>query len=132
MTVDGSVTPVEFTLAGLPSQDYRVERFALYMEDATNWTDTDFGDLTALANGLQLVSGSTELVNIQDNIDLTMFFSDFVQAEFLDSSLAQHALFRSDLENPVRVPLADGIKWVVRDDLTGLTNLRAAALIFLL
>lgn len=131
LDVDGSVTPVEFTLAGLPAQDFRLERLSLYIEDGANFTDTDFGAIGALANGLQIMSGSQEVVNFQDNIDLMLFFTNFQQAEFLDTSNQQHVVLRIDLENPVKIPQADGLKIVVRDDLTGLTNLRAFAVLFL-
>ena len=78
MSVDGSSSNVtyKFTASGNVS----IGRLILYMETATAMADDEFGDATALVNGIDVICHTTTLVNWKDNIDILSTMFDYIDA----------------------------------------------------
>ena len=137
MTVDGSVTAVDFqfTLAG--ALIYYVDSLTIFMNDPGTATAANFGSLGApLTNGVQIdaqQAGTTGLINIQNiqsNIDLAQVFAidgapGLVTGGFFDSG----DYFLGRLKFPVPLVLygafTDFFRVRIRDDLTGITDFQA-------
>jgi hypothetical protein len=133
MDVNGSVTPVVFTIAPPSGVVWYVFELGITIEDSGTNKYNDFGGIAGgLTNGLlieQVVnSTSYTLTNAQTNKDLVETFSDhFFKGQstaFINSS----NFFTGKVE--LRTPLtlvgdnSDEIKVTVRDNLTGLNLLR--------
>ena len=75
MAVNGAVTPVSFSYIVPANKRLLVSRLMLFMQSATAMASDDFGDQTALTNGVFVSVGNQLSVTWKDNIDLatTMF-----------------------------------------------------------
>jgi hypothetical protein len=136
MNVNGSITPVKFSLAPTVGLTYFVESISLLLSDVGTMDYGDFGSIAgALANGL-LFSVKTkgniyQITNVVDNMDLALNF----KSDALAGAGAAATGYFNDVDffvgniifdNPIilKNSNADEIYAEVRDNLTGIDNLR--------
>jgi hypothetical protein len=129
MNVDGSVTPVVFSIAPPAGEVWRIYSWDLYIEDAGSFDAASWGNGITLTNGLMPILNingtdydmlefgiktSGELSSICDGIQHLTFGAgnEIVTAEWDFINSGQY----------VRLTENDSIKLVVRDDLTNLVN----------
>lgn len=123
MGVDGSETPVSFTVAAPASRILLATRILIYMEASGNFVSTSFMNLAALANGVRISVGGVEIANWQDNIDAICVMFDLSNAGTAFSnerrSLAgRWTLTRSTGSGPLRVESGENAEFLIRDDLS--------------
>lgn len=80
LCVDGSVTPVVFSVSPPPGQHLEVGRFLLYMRGTANFDDTKFMHLDALTNGIEIKINSQLITTWLDNIDIIIDMFDLTSA----------------------------------------------------
>lgn len=75
MRVNGSTTPVEFTINADPNRDYYIKVISVYIADA-GASLNEFGNLSALTNGVSFTykNDNIGLVTIQDEIQTNLDF----------------------------------------------------------
>lgn len=136
MAVNGSGTAAEYEYAPTAGQVHYLESLSLFINDNGSITPGKFGNLSALSNGLMIevkTNGTTvELMNMQDNMDITLLFGSF---NSLDASTG-YFNGEKTLEvnwkpnNPIKLngDDSDFVRATVRDNLSQLTYLRIAHL----
>lgn len=80
MAVDGSSTPVTFSFTPPAGKDFELSRVILYLETSTAMDSIEFGNISALANGVQINADGETITNWQDNIDMLTDMFDLAQA----------------------------------------------------
>lgn len=70
MGVNGAVTPVIFSYAPPANRKLVAGRLLGYLEMAGNFDSVKFGDLAALANGVEIWADGKLIANWQDNVDI--------------------------------------------------------------
>lgn len=133
MNVNGSVTPVNFDFTPA-SGAYYVEQISFFIQDTGTQGMADFGALAALTNGLLIKTKSNGIENdwqnLKDNIDLAMTFHEHaillaaVSTGFLNSNDFFLGAFQFDNPITLKFSTSDFFRATVRDNLTGINNLR--------
>lgn len=80
MGIDGSGGDVTFSTGPPVGKNLEVARMMVYMEAGGNFTSTNFMNLAALTNGVQIIADGTVLTNWQDNIDIAEDMFDLSNA----------------------------------------------------
>lgn len=133
-TAVGSLgSPVVFSYTVPAGQAWRLHTLNLTMIDSGEAIPTSFGSIGGLVNGLLIeytTGGNTyTLANLKDNLDLvTEFRASFNQTSNA-ALLATNDVFIGFREVKPSVVLREGdvVRATVRDDISGLDNLRIAA-----
>lgn len=136
MAVNGSGTPVTFSIAPTSSEIWYVQSVCLTLLDSGAMDYNKFGAITALTNGLIFeikVDGSTTAVcNAQDNMQLMGNFHDSPftvnsTAGFLSSSDVFMGQMIFEPPFVLKATDSDVLQFRVRDNLTAIDYLRVFA-----
>ena len=128
LAVNGSSTPVEFTHTAVGYQV--IGRMLLYLSASTAMQDTEFGDLTALSNGVDIVANGVVIANWKDNIDILTMMFDYMNAgkEFGKDGrvlAGRWTLYKAhDSSDGIGLAHGEVFKAVVNDNLAGLDLFR--------
>lgn len=133
MAVDGSVTPVIYTMRG-GTTPLDIVRMLITMSDDSPMDDGTFGGLDSLTNGLvfRVVDGYQKTVfNFKNNSDIKQFCYDVEYADKAPAGLyglsSRIAFGGQHTHGTVfRVSNNSRIQWIVQDDLRGLLSLKVA------
>ena len=135
MDVNGSGTPVEFVLEGLENERLYLSQLNLYIEDSSNFDSGNFGGISGLTNGLQIVVDDgvlpVEILNIKDNAQIAAVFPVLQKDDALKNNDRQH-MFASSNPSDAQVIVDDTIKVIIQDNLTGLDVLRISATVIII
>jgi len=146
MNVDGTV-PKEFISGPVPGEIWIVDYITLIVLDAGDMLPTNFGSLAGLANGLQVFSNMAPLLplgplverqstNLKDNLDILQCFAGSkpgssgigpVDDGFLNT--VDYISGRLSYDGGEFVLIGDNgdhLGFRVRDDLSGIDNMRAS------
>ena len=127
--VDGSTTPVKFWLE-CTTGVIELHRLIVYVQDAGNFSATDYGTIATLANGVEvqtLNSGGTLLSHFDHTIKSNAewaahcFDIDYISFGTGDNSMAVRWTF-SKGGHPIILQRGEQFAVTVNDDLTGLTT----------
>lgn len=136
MNVDGSITPVRFSITPPPGNVYRIAKFMMYIQD-TGTFDTGFwGNNITMVNGIQFITTrggvdrevlkhpirtSGDLAELTFNVRHENFGSgdEFLVSEWKIAELGQ--FFRLDGDNN------DSFSVTINDDLTNLNHQQVMA-----
>ncbi len=132
LAVNGSVTPVVFSLAPATESGWHVTGIMFELTDATAMDDTLFGGVTALTKGVVVRKKDgtyKNLFTLRSNADFQVTCQT---TSYADKAGAGSYGFRAykdfSIQHGVVVSLdgatADELEIIVQDDLTGLTNFR--------
>lgn len=137
MDVDGSVTPVDFTI-GPPSGEIWFPSFvSIVIEDSGTIDPAEFGSLPTLTNGfkiIQKVNGTEhELVNIKKNFGLTFQFMSGNSFAGVGAGWLNTGNLFTGLHKVEPMMILDGLngdEFIARvsDNLTGLNELHMGAI----
>ena len=127
-TVDGSTTPVIFSLGPPAGQKWYVLEFGVVIQDGGNNNPDRYGALSELTNGTtfnQYVNSVTYLFkNLKNNLDIVGSFGDHGFRGTSNAFLNSNNFYtgKVELRQPVTLDgdLGDEIRVVVNDNLTGL------------
>ena len=138
MAVDGSSTPVEFTItpSGLTSgMEWDMTRVMITITDSTVMDDAKFGGISALTNGVYLRMDNTHsqnLMNIKTNEDWRLRAYDLEYSDKAPSGsygLGARKTYAGQSKSGVTIRLSeatdDELKFIIQDDLTGLDTFYA-------
>lgn len=133
LRVDGSATPVQFSIAPADPDIYRLDSLRLTLVTSAAIELTQFGNVAALADGilLQVYKDATLEHDVLGGIPLRSH--NDIAALFDLRIFEQVASFtlvaELDLASPIRLEGADmeSLRVTVQDDLTGLVRARLAA-----
>ena len=132
MTVDGSVTPVEFMIGPPAGEIWYIFELGVEISDQGNNTITSFGAINAgLTNGLDIEQHVDSVdylfVNLKTNLDIVSVFSDHSFRGQANSFLNSTNFYAGKVELRQAVTLVgddgDEIRFIVNDDLEGLDTL---------
>lgn len=129
MTVDGSTTPVEFSLTPPSGKKWFISRVIISMED-TNMSWKKFGSLTPLTNGVSasflLDSVSHDLLDgatFKENASFTKYCYDAeINTDTTDILRARWTFSKSGTFIELRNNTSDKIAVTINDDLTSLDS----------
>jgi len=130
LTVKGDITPVEFTLEDLPTQDFLLQRVTFLIGAEELVTLDQFGNIAALANGVLFsANGDTPAITaevpIQTNGDAILISSN-VELETISFAAVAATLiygtwdFTETYNENAPIILNKDLKIIVQDDLTGM------------
>lgn len=128
MAVNGSVAPVDFEyeITGLTNAKW-IRSFIDLQDGAQNFDPEDFGALTALTNGVDIivVKGGIETVmeNWKTNMDISMTMYNF-DSPFKIGAYIGRWTITSDIGSPITLNPGDKVILRVNDDLSGLDAFR--------
>ena len=136
MDIDGSVTPIDFTIGPPSGEVWFCTYFGIVIEDSGTIDPAEFGALPTLTNGFKLIQkiNGTEhtMANLKENIGITLQFTagnSFagVGAGWLNTGNLYTGLHMFD--PPLTLDNTNGDQLIarVRDDLTGLNELHMGA-----
>lgn len=138
MAVNGSITPVVFTMKPLPKHKWIVQECLYHMMDASAFHDDKFGSLGALTKGLAFKQHTNIFLNaalIKQNRDFAFItdkyqytnqgnpsgvFGLLVSGVFLETGKGGAVLLNAEIRN-------DRLEIIVQDNLTGLDSIKAFA-----
>jgi hypothetical protein len=131
MAVNGSSTPVVFTIAPASGKLWRIVSLTAVLEDAGSVLSTTFGAITALTNGVlieSVLSSTTRAVsNLKNNADFVGLLHEHAVGGTVDGWFGTADIYIGTLSFKVPFRLSgtagDKLQVTVRDDLTGLTLL---------
>jgi len=131
MNVDGSVTPVEFSVDSDVTYDIFLTKIIIHIKD-NGITLGKFGGLTALTNGFELIAKHDGT-----NIEIATFYAnvgfvysgdtwEFLDGPFQSPDVDDLFVVHYDLATPLRIKKnsTDELRAVVNDDLTGITEIQ--------
>lgn len=129
LAVNGLSTPVIFSFGPTSGLFYYITSLSLFFNDPGSDSD-EFGALSALTNGLKIAidinSTEYEIVNFKQNKYITMFFLDNGSTRD-DGIINETSSYIGGYKFPYPIMLNgnnnDKIKAVVRDNISGLSNL---------
>jgi hypothetical protein len=136
MTIDGSVTPVEFTLEDLPETDFLLQRVT-FLIGADSIVELDqFGGIAALANGVLFAANQDTVevkaeATIQTNGDAILISSN-VELEAIAFAAVQASAvygtwdFTETYNDHAPIILNKDLKIVIRDNLTGVSYFKVS------
>lgn len=134
MNVDGSVTPVIFSLRADPELDFEVDvtRIIMHITDNTAMDDNRFGGLDALTRGIVLrrVDGSFQnIFNVKTNGEMGELAFDKVYDDKAPSGffgMTSRLTFAGSNKIGVAIRLGpdEDLQLIIQDDLTGLETFR--------
>ncbi len=138
LNVDGSVTPVEYTVAPVGSDVLYLSGISIWLEDKGTWVKDAFGALPGLTNGVLFELGRdttfTSLGNFQNNFDIASSFNGGQAISLKDISGEIAIIGTQPLEQKRYIRLDgsnnDSIRITVRDDLIGLDNFSLKAMMW--
>jgi hypothetical protein len=138
MNINGSSTPVNFDWNPGSGETWYLESISLFIADVGLSSSTNFGGLATLTNGLELRvrSGGTEylVLSSKSNMDLICQYSADSMippaAGYIENSDAYLGTFRFSIPIRVANSTSDYVRGRVRDNLSGLNNLRMYAKIW--
>ena len=128
MNVDGSSTPVDYKYTVPAGKSLTLERILFYMDDATAFSPTTFGGISALTNGVDVIIAGSTIVNWKENEDIVCTCFDFVGYPNFgkeSSSGAGRWTMRRSFGEPLIVRAGEEVIFRISDNLTGLTHFRA-------
>lgn len=135
LDVDGSTTPVVFSLAGSGMVPIDVTRIMITMQTVTTPDLASFGDITALGDGIVLrrVDGDIRNIwNIKRNMDFAnlaydlQFYSSIGQGA--DGLTCRYTFAGQDKHGvAVRLEYGESLQLIIQDNLTGLSQFRIIA-----
>lgn len=135
MDVDGSVTPVNFDFAPSAGEVFYLENITFGLDDTGTATPIKYGNETALANGVEIIfhlDGSDySVLTLKNNGDISLAFNNGV-AQFEGGKFMNFTkgfIAKMDFATDITLNGDDGdyVRFVIQDDLSGLTFQRAAA-----
>jgi len=132
MTVDGSVTPVDFTYTVSGFSPARWVRNFIDLEDGNQtFLPENFGAISgSLMNGVEIIvlkdGVETILETWKTNMDISMTCYDFTQPYRSGSYIGRWTI-TSDLGSPITLFPNNGVIIRINDDLTGLDTFRFRA-----
>lgn len=150
MTVDGSVTEVEFSIDSIVDRDIFIRSISILIGDGGAPALNKFGALTALTNGVEIVYATKDSGDfiIHDGIKSNLEFirigvdtagvgtgTDAFLADVSGGGTEKSYMPIIDLQETFGLPFGmklrangeDKLKFIVRDDLTGLTTFNIIA-----
>jgi hypothetical protein len=133
MNVNGSVTPQVFSFSPAANLTYYINKLHIVLADGGTPDVTDFGNGTALTNGLlfeSVVNGSANtLFNVLDNGDISLMFIDHFSSPSGWLNNADLFLGSYNFNMPITLNQlnSDLLRVTVRDNITGLDAFRIAA-----
>ena len=126
MTVDGSVTPVEFYIQPQTNETYMIARWMLYIQDTKGFNITSFGANGTLVNGLEIQMNGQNILDytIKSNGDIAGLSYDMEVYTFGndDDVLVARWSFYKAGQN-VRLTDSDRLSVIVNDDLTTISSI---------
>ena len=129
LNVNGSVTPVEFTLEDLTSEKFILTRIDFLISCGTSVDLNLFGSIAALVNGIDFAINGT--VTFKNNGDILLFVTDAgtevgkiegVDAAFINGHWDTLKSFQNGL-----VCVRDNFKITVNDNLSAIDYFRISA-----
>lgn len=135
-TSDGSTTPVIYSLYNPSNVPIDVNRIMIKMVTDTVPNFTEFGDLTALTNGIVLRKKYADgtyhnIFNARNNSEFALLSYDYVTFLATNPAQGQNGLtvrftFNGQDKHGVVIRLAQGesLEMLVQDNLTGLTDMK--------
>lgn len=132
MNVNGAVTPVEFTSSFVEDKIF-LKEIGFFILDNGTTTPSEFGNITALSNGLKIEIKSQgniyQFQNLKDNMDIVNTFTTNpilpgTASGFLNNNDLYSGSFIFDIPIVLSSSTNDYIKFIVRDDLTQIDFLR--------
>ena len=141
LSVDGSVTPVEFALrGGTPAEDalaieFDITRIVIQCKTSSAGALNFFGNIARLTNGLlfRRVDGSVQnIFNVKDNGGLANLSFDFsfytASGHGTDGFVCRISFAGQDkMGVALRIGAGEDLQFIVQDDLTSLTSLYVVA-----
>ena len=131
MTVDGSGGDVTFRVAAPANTLWVADTIVLMIQDNTGWNSGDFVGRAALANGLRIrlrdLNGATNLWgwNLKDNTDLMEKLPLRTITDFANGQTVAIWELKASDDMGFHVTDNEVLEFLVRDDLTSLTKMRA-------
>lgn len=126
LAVDGSA-PVTFSYTPPAGFNFLAVRLMTYIEALTAFGSDEFGDISTLANGVQINAAGVGLTNWKDNIDIVAEMYDFSRNAFgkADKLLVSRWTFTRDTYG-IRILVPDGQSFdaIIQDDLSSLVIFR--------
>lgn len=136
--VNGSVTPVNFDFAPASGEKFYIEQLIFAIDDGGNAPPTAYGGIAGgLPNGVQVIlhlnGVDYEMVNLKNNSDILMTFSESIQVEggsFLNFSkgFAGRVNFATNIT--LDGTLGDYIRMRIRDNLSKIDYQRSGIQVF--
>jgi len=128
MKVDGSGSPIDFEYEITGSSSAKLYRSFIDLSDgAQNFNPDNFGALTALTNGVDIivVKDGFEIIieNWKTNMDISMTMYDFTSPFKLGAYIGRWTIGK-DVGSPLTLFPGDKIIVRIKDDLTGLDSFR--------
>jgi len=136
LNVNGSVTPVVFTVAPPSGQVWYLKNLVAYIDDNGTGTPDQFGNIATLTNGclLQIERNSTtyNIVNLATNTGISSSFHEKTSdiTDFISGNNTFFGAFPLSPSITLNGTLSDKIKMTIRDDLTGLNYFRLSTIIW--
>jgi len=131
MAVDGSGgSPQTFSYTPPTPYDFAFVRLMLFMQTATAMTVTNFGDIAALGQGIEIKAGGQLLTTWQDNIDMYVEMYDIdtlanVSGAAADTTINGRWTLTRDMEGKgILIPNGQSLEVIINDNLSGITILR--------
>jgi len=131
------IAPVDFIIAPPTGERWYVTSAKVWLEDKGSFLMETFGAIAELTNGWLVEadkSGSTlELFNMKTNAEVfSMFASDsFINNKDLTIETIYGGTYLPEKDNLILDgDLSDVLRFRVRDDLTGVTNLSVTAMVW--
>lgn len=131
MSVNGSVTPVNFDFTPASSETWYLEQMSIFIQDTGTMNATNFGSISALTNGIEILarSNGTEYTvsNIKNNESIAHIFNEGKlpgpSSGFIETSDAY--LGTVFFRNPILLQnsTSDYARVKVRDNLGGIDRL---------
>lgn len=132
MTVNGSSTSADYSHTISDGNTWRLDSISVVLADTGAFDCTKFGALTALTNGVRILTKSNgtdyELANLKTNTDVHLVFSDSTPyiAKTTTKRSTDKNIFIGCIKFHPSIQLVDNdyVKTTIRDNLSGLTCLQ--------
>lgn len=126
MNVDGNATSVIFSAVPAEGEKWIVYRIIGYMEGTTAFDSLTFGNLPALANGVEIRINGILTNTVNDNLELSLKFgakdAPLILGKEKRAMLGEWCL-EDSFGKPVLISnTSGGITFTINDDLSGLTD----------
>jgi hypothetical protein len=125
--IDGT-TPITFSYTVPISKELVAGRFIIYLESALAMDSIEFGNLTALTNGVSIVADGVEIANWKDNVDMLSDMFDLNPAGTAfgkqTQTLAGRWTFYKAKGSSLGIEINSSIGVIIQDDLNTLVVFR--------
>ena len=125
LSVDGSVTPVEFSYNIPAGKQLSLNRIMFGLEGHTSFSAELFANLPSLTNGIDLICDVVNIVNWKNNSDikLSMYDTD-APVSFAKTDRQLNGRFTMDRAFGGKLRVVNNFKFVINDNLSTLVSFK--------